>query len=99
VLLGNANGTFQSAVKLSVGGGGVSITTADFNGDGKPNLAVENFLREPFRFWLNLGNGGIRWARGLSGGGLVRNCREWNFTVMARPIWSRAILVKACRCC
>jgi hypothetical protein len=40
VLLGNGDGTFRAAVDFHVGGGPVSMATADFNGDGLPDLAV-----------------------------------------------------------
>jgi VCBS repeat protein len=41
VLLGNGDGTFQSAVTYGSGGSyPVSIAVADVNGDGKPDLAV-----------------------------------------------------------
>jgi hypothetical protein len=41
VLLGNGDGTFQSAVSYSSGGGGgMSVAVADVNGDGKPDLLV-----------------------------------------------------------
>jgi hypothetical protein len=41
VLLGNGDGTFQTAVNYSAGGnGGVSIAAADVNGDGRPDLLV-----------------------------------------------------------
>jgi hypothetical protein len=51
VLLGNGNGTFQSAVTYNSGGYGVwSVAVADVNGDGKPDviltdctLSSENF--------------------------------------------------------
>jgi hypothetical protein len=43
VLLGNGNGTFQSAVTYLVGGGPQSLDVADFNGDGKSDLAVASF--------------------------------------------------------
>jgi hypothetical protein len=47
VLLGNGDGTFQPAATYSSGGGSISpfsslLTVADVNGDGKPDLIVEN---------------------------------------------------------
>jgi hypothetical protein len=43
VLLGNGDGTFQSAVSYPSGGpDAVSVVIGDFNGDGKPDLAVAN---------------------------------------------------------
>jgi len=40
ILLGNGDGTFQSHVDYTVGSGPFGITAADFNGDGKLDLAV-----------------------------------------------------------
>jgi hypothetical protein len=43
VLLGNGDGTFQTAVVYSSGGyAAYSIAVADVNGDGKPDLEVDN---------------------------------------------------------
>ena len=43
VLLGNGDGTFQPAVVFSSGGSGAySVALADFNGDGKLDVAVAN---------------------------------------------------------
>jgi len=44
VQLGNGNGTFQASVTLGLNGGTspYSICSADFNGDGKPDLATAN---------------------------------------------------------
>ena len=43
VLLGNGDGTFQTAVSYSSGGwNAVSLAVADVNGDGKPDVVVAN---------------------------------------------------------
>jgi len=42
VLLGNGDGTFQAAVDYGTGNYPFSVTSGDFNGDGKPDLAVAN---------------------------------------------------------
>jgi hypothetical protein len=43
VLLGNGDGTFQTARTFSAGQAPVSVAVADFNGDGIPDLAVADF--------------------------------------------------------
>ncbi len=42
VFLGNGNGTFKPKVDYTVSLGPLSVVTADFNGDGKLDLAVAN---------------------------------------------------------
>jgi hypothetical protein len=42
VLLGNGDGTFQTAVNFGAGPGSTSVALGDFNGDGAPDLAVAN---------------------------------------------------------
>ena len=44
VLLGNGNGTFQTPLSFAVGVRPWSVAVGDFNGDGKPDLAVANVL-------------------------------------------------------
>jgi hypothetical protein len=43
VLLGKGDGTFQPAVNFATGGQSASVAVGDFNGDGKPDLAVANY--------------------------------------------------------
>ena len=43
MLLGNGDGTFQTAVTYGSGGfDAYSVAVADVNGDGKPDLVVAN---------------------------------------------------------
>ena len=55
VLLGNGDGTFQSAVTYEAGVHCYDLAVGDFNGDGKPDLAVRAVW--PERFGVLLGNG------------------------------------------
>jgi hypothetical protein len=59
VLMGNGDGSFQPSVKYAVANGFKSIpqgiTTADFNGDNKLDLALS--LNDPIEVGLFLGNG------------------------------------------
>lgn len=42
VLLGNGNGTFQAAANYAAGSSPIAVQLADFNGDGKLDVAVSN---------------------------------------------------------
>ena len=54
VFLGKANGTFAAAINFSVGAGAVELASADFNGDGKADLAVTDGIKSVH---VVLGNG------------------------------------------
>jgi FG-GAP-like repeat len=57
ILLGNGDGTFQPQTTDAVGTLPASIVTADFNGDGKPDLAVVNFYDNTISVLLGNGDG------------------------------------------
>ncbi len=57
ILLGNGDGTFQSAVQYATGLSPQSIATADFNGDGKLDLVVANADPTENTVSILLGNG------------------------------------------
>jgi hypothetical protein len=57
ILLGNGDGTFQSAVQYATGLSPQSIATADFNGDGKLDLVVANGDPTANSVSILLGNG------------------------------------------
>jgi len=57
VLLGNGDGTFQTAVSYPSGSDCTSIVAGDFNGDGKTDLAVVNTYEETISVFLGNGDG------------------------------------------
>ena len=61
ILLGNGDGTFQQPAEFSAAsnifGGGGEVTIADFNGDGRPDLAVAGSTNGGFAILLGKGDG------------------------------------------
>lgn len=58
VFLGNGDGTFQAAKHYAAGNTPVDLALGDFNGDGRPDVAiVDGPYLEPSRLAVLLGNG------------------------------------------
>jgi hypothetical protein len=60
VLLGNGDGTFQAAAAYATGNSGdhpIAVSAVDFNGDGKPDLAVTNLNANTVAILLNKADG------------------------------------------
>ncbi len=57
VLLGNGDGTFQTAVNYSAGTTPIAVAVGDFNGDGKADLAVANANSNNVSVLLGNGDG------------------------------------------
>ena len=63
VLLGNGDGTFQAAQNFRVGRDPDSVAVADFNRDGKPDLAVANGDSQSVSVLLGNGDGTFQAAQ------------------------------------
>ena len=57
VLLGNGDGTFQTAVNYAAGTSPQSVAVGDFNGDGKADLAIANRVDNDVSVLLGNGDG------------------------------------------
>jgi Bacterial Ig-like domain (group 3)/FG-GAP-like repeat/Abnormal spindle-like microcephaly-assoc'd, ASPM-SPD-2-Hydin len=57
VLMGNGNGTFQTALSYDTGSRPESVAVADFNGDGIPDLAAAAYNANEVSILLGSGNG------------------------------------------
>ena len=60
VFLGNGDGTFQPRVDYPIGSGGARLVVADFNGDGKADVAVANYGDSTFSVLLGNGDGTLQ---------------------------------------
>lgn len=60
ILLGKGDGTFQASMKFIVGNSPDSIGVADFDGDGKLDLAIANNLDNTVSILLGKGDGTFR---------------------------------------
>ena len=72
ILLGNGDGSFQSAVDYPVDLSPVAIAAADLNGDGKLDLVVANSNSNDVSVLLGSGNGTFQAASNFPAGGSPR---------------------------
>ena len=68
VLLGNGDGTFQTAVDYPAGPLPYGVAVGDFDGDGKADLVVANDIGNNVSVLLGNGNGTFRAAVNYSVG-------------------------------
>ena len=68
VFLGNGDGTFKPPMNFGVGNGPSSVAAADFNRDGKLDLAVVNEYGPSISILLGNGDGTFQTARSYKGG-------------------------------
>ncbi len=67
VFLGNGDGTFEDAVSYAAGNRPYGITAADFNGDGKGDLAVASYGSSDVSILLGNGDGTFQAAVSYGG--------------------------------
>jgi len=68
VLLGNGDGTFQSALTLTAGSYPDSVAVGDVNGDGRPDLVVANYYSNDVLVLLGNGDGTFQPALSFDAG-------------------------------
>ena len=68
VLLGNGDGSFQSAMNYGAGSEPSSLAIGDLNGDAKPDLAVANRWSDDISVLLGNGDGSFQSAMNYSAG-------------------------------
>jgi 6-phosphogluconolactonase (cycloisomerase 2 family) len=69
IALGNGDGTFRNEMQFPTGTKPYSATVGDFNGDGKPDLAVANYLDNTVSVLLGNGTGTFQTQQTFATGG------------------------------
>jgi hypothetical protein len=54
---GNGDGTLQTSLRFATGGAPAAMVSADFNGDGRPDVAIANVLSSDVSVLLGQGDG------------------------------------------
>jgi Bacterial Ig-like domain (group 3)/FG-GAP-like repeat len=79
ILLGNGDGTFRAYVDYTTLIGASSVSTADFNADGKPDLVVANIGDSSVSVLLGNGDGTFQAHREYATGGLAQSVAVGDF--------------------
>src|SRR5262249_7661191 len=67
VLFGNGNGTFGAPILVPSGGSGpLGVAVGDFNGDGRPDIAVDNYSSATVNVLLYTGVGPTFFSTGTA---------------------------------
>jgi hypothetical protein len=77
--LGNGDGTFQQAQSYGAGRSPFSVAVGDFNGDGKPDLAVANVSSNNVSILLGNGDGSFQQAVNYAAGSSPRSVAVGDF--------------------
>jgi len=68
ILLGNGDGTFQPAVRYRAGGNNDSVVLSDFDGDGRLDLALADWVAYDVSVLLGNGDGTFPTRQGYGTG-------------------------------
>ncbi len=79
------SGLFGSAVNYNVGSGPYSVAVGDFNGDGKPDLAIANSGSNTVSILLGNGNGTFKAAANYCVGSLPESVAVGDFNGDGKP--------------
>src|SRR5262249_12653842 len=85
VLLGNGDGSFQSAANFPTGKDPFSVAVADLNGDGKQDLAIANSVSNSVSVLLGNGNGSFQDAANFPTGTPPRSVAAAHLNGRGKP--------------
>ncbi len=85
ILLGVGNGTFQAPVNYNVGNGPDCVVVGDFNGDGRPDLAVANGNGTTVSILTGNANGTFQAAVNYNVGNSPKSIAVGDFNADGRP--------------
>src|SRR5260370_1254765 len=85
MLLGNGDGTFQAASNFAAGISPYAVAVADFNGDGRLDLATANANSDNVSVFLGNGDGSFQAPRNFPAGDFAWSMAVGDFNRDGRP--------------